>query len=236
MSKQDKVQSKHSLIQDNSLSSATAKAERLKRVRNLANLSREEFCADGEVNITTLISWEIGRFGGLSRKGAATVIARVAKEGVFVTPEWLMHEVGVGPEVQADYKKLSKSKEKIKTDTKLPSEKNRIIEELIIFRTLNKHAVDFVIKDDAMLPHYQPGDYVAGTNRFKDKIKLLIGYDCIVQTADGKIYMRNLQHGPRDNSFNLVSTNLHANAINTIIYDVEVASAAPIIWHRRKEP
>ena len=106
MTKQDKKRAMVTLIQDNSLTSPTAKAERLKRVRNLANLSREDFCADGEVNITTLISWEVGRFGGLSRKGATSVIARVAKEGVFVTPEWLLHEVGAGPDVRVDYKKL----------------------------------------------------------------------------------------------------------------------------------
>src|SRR5579862_8575903 len=105
MRTQDKKRSKTSLIQDNSQSSPIAKAERLKRIRNLANLSREDFC-DGDINLTTLISWEIGRFGGLSRKGASSVIARVAKEGVFVTPEWLLYEVGAGPEVRVDYKKL----------------------------------------------------------------------------------------------------------------------------------
>lgn len=236
MSKQDKTRGKAAHIQDNSFSSPTAKAERLKRVRNLANLSREDFCADGEVNLATLISWEVGRFGGLSQKGAASVIARVAKEGVFVTPEWLLHEIGVGPEVQVDYKKLSKQKTKIKTDTKLPSEKTRIIEELMVFKKLNKHTIDFIVDDDAMLPHYQPGDYVAGTKRFNDKIKSLVGYDCIVQTTDGRILMRSLQRGPRDTSYNLVSTNLQAKAKNAIIYDVELASAAPIIWHRRKEP
>jgi hypothetical protein len=87
-----------------------------------------------------------------------------------------------------------------------------------------------------MLPHYQLGDYVAGTKRFNEKIKLLVGHDCIVQTTDGQILMRNLQGGPRDDSFNLVPTNLQSKIKNAIIYDVELASAAPIIWHRRKEP
>src|SRR5438552_2660970 len=105
MRMRDKKRVKVEHIQGNSLSSPEAKAERLKRIRNLANLSREEFCLDGEVNLATLVSWEVGRFGGLSRKGAGNVIARVAKEGVFVTPEWLLHEVGAGPEVRTDYKK-----------------------------------------------------------------------------------------------------------------------------------
>jgi len=106
----------------------------------------------------------------------------------------------------------------------------------MVFRQLNKHAIDFIVDDDAMLPHYQLGDYIAGTKRFEEKILSLIGYDCIVQTVDGRIYMRNLQRGPRENSFNLVATNLQAKTQNAIIYDVELASAAPVIWHRRREP
>jgi transcriptional regulator with XRE-family HTH domain len=236
MKNKDKKRAKKSLLQDNALSSPESKAERLKRVRNLANLSREEFCADGCVKLATLISWEIGRFGGISRKGAVTVITRVAKEGVFVTPEWLLHEVGVGPEVQADYKKISKPKEKTRSVIKIPTEKNRMVEELLAFKNLNKYAIDYLVNDDTMLPHYHPGDYVAGTSRFDDKIKLLIGYDCIVQTKDGRIWVRHLQQGPRADSFNLVPTNLKTKTKHAIVYDVELASAAPIIWHRRKEP
>ena len=237
MRKKDKKRAKNALLQDKSLSSSSiAKAKRLKRVRNLANLSREEFCSDGEINLATLISWEVGRFGGLSKKGATNIVKRVAKEGVFVTSEWLLYEVGVGPEVRVDFKKLPKQKDNIKMEGRLPSEKTRIMEELMIFKKLNKDSIDFIVHDDAMLPHYQPGDYVAGTKRFKDKIKALIGYDCVVQTSDGQILMRNLQCGPRDDSFNLVPTNLQAKTKNTIIYDVKLASAAPIIWHRRREP
>ena len=66
-------------------------------------------------------------------------------------------------------------------------------------------------------------------------MKLLIGHACIVQTIDGRILMRNLQLGPRDVSFNLVSTNLQIKTNNSIIYDVELVSAAPILWHRRKD-
>lgn len=222
--------------QDDSLTSPKAKAERLKRIRNLANLSREEFCSDGEVNLTTLISWEIGRFGGLSTKGAARAISRVAKEGVFCTREWLLYEIGVGPEVRADYKKLSNQSRMTSNEINLSSEKNNAIEELVLFRSLNKNAIDLIIEDDSMAPHYNIGDVVAGTKRFGEKIKSLISFDCIVQTSDGLLIMRNLQPGPNENSFNLVSTNLRTTAKDAILYDVKIVVAAPIVWHRRKEP
>jgi hypothetical protein len=237
MKNQDKKRTKMTQSQDDSsLSTPEAKAERLKRVRNLANLSRESICDDGTINLPTLISWEIGRFGGLTKKGADNVIARVAKEGVFVTAEWLLHEVGAGPEVQADYKKLIEKKGSAGIERKPLSENNRILEELILFKKLNDNAVDFIIKDTAMTPHYQPGDHVAGTKRVKDKIKSLVGYDCIVETDDGKTLVRNLQYGPTDKTFNLVSINLQSRLKNNIIYNVKLISAAPIVWHRRSEP
>lgn len=235
MQKQDKRPIKGRQIQDDSLASPEAKAERLKRVRNLANLSREEFCSDDSISITTLISWEVARFGGLSRKGAVKVAERVAKEGVFVTPEWLLFEVGSGPDVRVDFKKMSGDHGTVDIEAELPSEKEIIIQELMLFRKLNKQTIDYIIDDDAMLPHYQLGDYVAGTKRFGTKMQSLIGKDCIVQTTDGTILMRSLQPGPRENTFNLVATNLRAKTRNAIIYDVQLACAAPVLWHRRRD-
>lgn len=233
--KQQDIKNEGSFQTSDDLVSSTAKGERLKRIRNLANLSREEFCADGDINLATLISWEIGRFGGLSAKGATRVISRVAKEGVFCTKEWLLYEVGAGPEVRSDYKKLPTLSEQTKITETASSEQSKIIEELILFRKLNKNSIDFIIEDDAMHPHYRIGDYVAGTKRFGEKIKSLITWDCIVQTNDGRIMMRNLQPGPRVNSFNLISTNLHTKVKDAIIYDVNLVVAAPILWHRRKD-
>jgi len=222
-------------VQDDSSISPKAKGERLRRVRYLANLSREEFCSDGGVNLTTLVSWEVGRFGGLSTKGASRVIARVAKEGVFCTLDWLLYEVGAGPEVNVDYKK-SQIKSKSNNSKNYAAENSVIIKELMLFKKINENPIDFVIDDDAMLPYYQINDYVAGTNRFDKKISSLIGLNCIVQINSGRIVMRNLQRGPRANSYSLIATNLQTKIKDSIIYDVELVSAAPILWHRKKEP
>jgi transcriptional regulator with XRE-family HTH domain len=221
--------------QDDSLISPKAKGERLKRIRHLANLTREELCAGSEINLTTLISWEVGRFGGLSAKGASRVIQRVASEGVYCSSEWLLYDIGAGPEVRADYRKTQYQPE-IDNDIRISSDDSILIEELMLFRKLNKHAIDFIIEDDVMFPHYSIGDYVAGTKRFGVKISSLVSWDCIVQINDGRIVMRKLQLGPRNNSYNLISTNLQTKAKDAIIYDVELISAAPILWHRRKEP
>lgn len=236
MTIKDRQYTEQFVAQDNSLTSPKAKGERLRRIRHMANLSRESFCLNSEITLATLISWEVGRFGGLSNKGATRVIARVAKEGVSCTPEWLLYEIGVGPEVRADYKKLNNQTREIDLEQHSLPDKENIIEELILFRKLNKQMIDFIIEDDAMLPHYRVGDYVAGTKRFGTKIASLLSWDCIVQISDGQIIMRNLQEGPRPNSFNLIPTNLHTKVKNAILYDVEIVAAAPILWHRRQEP
>lgn len=221
--------------QDDSLSSPIAKGERLRRIRHLANLSRDEFCSDGQITLATLISWEVGRYNGLSPKGAARVIARVAKEGVFCTSEWLLYEIGVGPEVRVDYKKALTQANIIEAENSI-SHDSIVIEELLLFRKLNKNSIDFMIEDDAMLPHYRQGDYVAGIKRFGTKIATLVSLDCIVQINDGRILMRNLQQGPREQSYNLIPTHLQTKVKDAILYDVDIVSAAPIVWHRRKEP
>lgn len=219
---------------DDLFASPKAKGERLRRIRHLANLSREAFCADGEINLTTLISWEIGRFGGLSKKGAARVIARVAQEGVFCTPEWLLYEIGVGPEVRGDFKKLHHQANDHDDEMTTISQNEIIVKELMFFRSLNKNTIDFIVNDDAMLPHYQVGDYVAGVKRYGSKIGSLISLDCIVQLNDGRVLMRNLQAGP-DSSFNLIPTNLKTQTCDALFYSVELIAAAPVLWHRRKD-
>lgn len=221
------------------LVSPKAKGERLKRIRHLTNLTREEFCEGSEINLATLISWEVGRFGGLSSKGAKRVITRAAKEGVFCSLEWLLYEIGAGPKVRVDYKKANQAQaaaEKNNLSEDAEEENAIIIEELMLFRKLHKQAIDFIVDDDGMLPYYQLGDYIAGTKRYAKNIKALIGYDCIIQTKDGHLTFRKLQMGPRDNSFNLVCVNLQAKTKDLITYDVELATAAPVIWHRKKEP
>lgn len=78
-------------------STPEARAKRLRRVRNLANLSRKALCEDGLINVNTLKGWELGRYGGLPKDGAEKIIQRIAREGVHCTLDWLLHEIGPGP-------------------------------------------------------------------------------------------------------------------------------------------
>jgi hypothetical protein len=74
-------------------SSPQARGERVRRVRNMANLSRPALCDKSDFKIDTLIGWEVARHGGLTEKGAQKLIHRIAQEGVICTVEWLLHEL-----------------------------------------------------------------------------------------------------------------------------------------------
>lgn len=223
------------LIKNNQLAelnhSITLRAKRLKRIRNLANLTREELCATTDINQYTLVGWENARFGGLSYKGAEKVIARIKKEGVHCTVEWLMEGRGSEPSVNP-----------IPTIPKEElcnlNEEVIMTYELEFFKAKNSLAVDLIVDDDGMLPQYHRGDIVAGKKRIGNEIEAVIGTDCIVQIKSGEILLRNIRGGKlkQGKSYTLVCTNPFITRKPSVVSDVELIYAAPIIWHRKKDP
>lgn len=225
-------------LPSNSQEAGTPKkrGERLKRIRNLANLTRTQMCSEGDISVHTLSGWEIGRFGGLTYAGAVRVIKRVAQEGVHCSIEWLLNEIGVGPTVASDYKAALAAQETDHDESNNTDEEKLIVNELLLFKQQNKNSIDFIVEDDAMTPHYSIGDYVAGKRRYKNKIETIIGLVCIVQTAEGKTLLRTVMKGEKDNTYHLICSNSLTKIKEPIIYNTTLVSAAPITWHRKKEP
>ncbi len=211
-------------------SSPDARAERLRRIRNLANLSREQMCEDGLINMNTYKGWEIARYGGLPVDGAERVISRVAREGVLCTSDWLLHEVGTGPLIQPDYYRV---REEPASYQVLKNCEQAIIHELLVFRSQFPGSLDFKIEDNGLSPYYYIGDYVAGIKRFGEDIASLVGENCIVQTANGRTYARNLRAGGKPGKYTLQCLNPQTSVQNPIMYDEELVCAAQIIRHYR---
>jgi transcriptional regulator with XRE-family HTH domain len=214
---------------------ALARGERLRRVRNLANLDRKDLCDGKELNIHTLKGWETGRYGGLSEKGARRVIQRVASEGVFLNLEWLMHNVGVGPTVVTDYHRIQQvPAEYAHQVQRFEEEDLLIIKELRLFRKHYKYTLDLIVADTSMAPLFQPGDYVAGVARTGKHIADAVGENCIVQTMRGEIFFRKVMKGATEGSYNLVAINPEANLEKPILYDMKIISCAPVVWKRTR--
>lgn len=212
-------------------STPEARAERLRRVRNMANLKREQMCDDGQMNVNTYKGWEIARYGGLPIDGAERVIARVSQEGVVCSLDWLLYGTGMGPYTIPNSSKLTIGAGGIKACDRLTISEQLINNEIILFRKQYIDTMDYKIEDDGLSPHYLPGDYVAGIKCHGENIQTLVGNHCIIQTTDGKLQARYIKQGNFPGKYLLLCTNLDTGVKNPACYDVTLLSAALIIRH-----
>jgi len=156
------------------------------------------------------------------------------EKGVVCDFNWLMFGIGNGPRIQQVF--IVEEKEAHYELLPESMEEKQIISELEHFRSLHENSIDLVITDDTMRPFYEEGELVAGINRFKNRLKSAIGLNCIVQTKDGKVLLRRVQEGTETGRFILTSLNTQTQSPDAILYNVELISAAPVIWRRRKNP
>lgn len=215
-------------------STPLARAKRLIRVRHLANLSREAMCANGELNMFTIRGWELAKHGGLPPKGALKIIDRVAKEGVFCTVDWLLHEEGEPPRVVIEKRDIIL--DEIQQSLSDLTYNQMIDRELAYFYHIHDHATHYKIKDNTMFPTFEVGDVVAGLKLYEEKIESLMGKNCIVQLSDGSILFRKLHSITSNGLCSLVARNTAIDIDELIKKDVEVIYAAPVIWHRKGNP
>ncbi len=215
-------------------SSPEARGKRVRRLRNMANLSRQLMCQGEEFKLDTLIGWELARHGGLTEKGALKLINRLAREGVSCSVEWLMHELGTGPKIIANF--VSTEENLPKKSTIAKNEDKYIIEELLLFKKHNQDSIELHVPDNCMAPVYNKDDYVAGIKCYQDKFQSIIGFDCIVRPSEGEILLRRLIKGNVLGHYTLLPINFSREQSPVILINVNLVFAAPVIWHRRKMP
>lgn len=196
-----------------SKSSPRARGERLKKLRNMANLSRRQICADCNLNLSTYKGWEIARHGGLPLDGAKKIIMKIAKIGVTCSPDWLLHGKGNEPFVLP---KMAKCKD-------------NIAKEISLFKLMTDEAVSTEIIDDGLYPIFQPGDFVAGIKH--QDLSSIIGHYCIVQLSNNEIVVRKIEAGSLQDHYTLTCTNENSKINNPTLRDQKLIFAAPIIRH-----
>lgn len=222
------------------------RADRLRKLRGLANLTREDMPSyNSGITLFSIRSWENSRFGGLPLDGAEKVIRRVTREGVKCSLEWLIHGIGAPPEGTVLEKSLDEEEQEnqeiaaqIEEEQKelLDNESLLIAEELAFFNKQFKKTLDFKVEDDGLAPLYKPGEYVAGIERLKKNFSTLAGLDCIVFIEGNKTYLRRFELGSTKDRFTLRCTNPNTSVTQPTLYDVKVLRAAPVIRHYQKDP
>jgi HTH-type transcriptional regulator, cell division transcriptional repressor len=215
-------------------SSPMARGKRLKTVRMMAGLTRNGLEDKYGISASTIQSWEAAKAGGLTERGVQRVIPVLQQEGIFCTSDWLLYGVGSPP--QPTNLDLPKTEEAPPLPLVGLTEDKAIIQELLTFRELNTNVIDMVVTDDGMQPYYNSGDYVAGKRKSKEILNRALGLDCIVETSNNEILLRRLKIGSKPGVYTLVCTNPDTTVIIPTLYDLELISAAPIIWHRRHDP
>jgi transcriptional regulator with XRE-family HTH domain len=215
-------------------SSSEYRAKRLKMLRNLANLSRQELCNLAIININTLKGWERGRYGGLPLDGAKKILNAALPRGVQCTLDWLLHEIGVGPKVNTDILKIKRIGARHQKKINQTEEEKLIINEILLFRKQFGNTIDFMVEDDGMAPLYNKGEYVAGIMRTGENIKKLVSTNCVAQLASGKILLRNIRSGTEKHKYSLFCINQQSTVIEPVLHNVELLCAASIIRIFRK--
>lgn len=238
MKKKAKYKKKVPIICEGSL--PKNKADRLRKIRGLANLTRENLASEGSgITLYSVRSWETARFGGLSLDGAQKVIKRVALEGVKCTLEWLLHGLGVAPEgtiLEKDKNDETTTQRETRQREIIDNEALLITEELAFFKKQFKRTLDLRVEDDGLSPLYLPGEYVAGIERYKKDFASLIGLNCIVITDQHKTYLRRLQLGTKRNRFTLECINTSTSVETPTLCNVKLLRAAPITRHYMRDP
>lgn len=210
-----------------------ARGKRLKTARMMTGLTRNALEKKYNISASTIQSWEAAKAGGLTERGVNRILPVLHKEGVTCTADWLLHGIGTGPQPTTHVSPPSSPEEAPIPNNELPEDK-AIIRELLAFRHLHAGATDLVVLDNGMEPHYHVGDYVAGVKRTKEKITDVLDTDCIVQTIENTILFRRLKKGSQPGLYNLICINPNTTVFETTLYNQTLMSAAPVIWHRRK--
>lgn len=206
--------------------------ERLKYIREkLLKLSRAHIHKKYGLSPDTLAAWENGKIK-ISEKGVDRCIKIYSAENLIVSREWLLAGEGLSPNFSFDLHRYFNTLETSKP-TAIVDDNLLLAKEIEYFRSLSPNTITGLISSEDMLPVYACGDHVGGRLRYGKDIGTCIGKNCIVRTKDGSTYIRRVAKRPNSRGYNLVCLNPGwVGNPEPIIFDIEIACAAPIIWHR----
>lgn len=208
--------------------SPEARAKRLRYVRNeVIHKSRPYLTKKYGIPPSTLQNWEDLRFGGLTEEGARRMVEIFKGEGFNCTLQWLLYSIEDDP----NHGQLAGDRA---VDIQSMTDAAKLAEELKVFHRLHASAVDYVVTDDGLAPCPMPGDYVAGERYFEQDLHKALGLFCIAQTYEGQTLTRKVEAGTKANCYTLICSNPHTTVEKPIIKDVQLFSAAPILWIRKR--
>lgn len=203
-------------VGDQPTSSAKARGQRLRALREALRLSRALVAQACQVSASTIQSWETARFGGMTENGAAILARYFNSLDSKISIEWLLFGLGVDPllTTQKDFVAASAWQQPVTL-------RDAILKELRLFHSHTVNAMDLIVPDNRLAPFIKKGDFVAGKRLFGEEIKQALGELAIVQLISGETVARKLEQGEKH------------YCLSGFIDEVELFSAAVIVWLRR---
>lgn len=204
---------------------------RIRMARSLLPLNRTEFCQKHGLNRYTIQAWEIGR-NKIGVSSLRKFCEALGKEGIFCSPEWLLHGQGDAPfkigsrglEIKAERSWVKQAKPNV-------NETQEIENEAEFFKKSQTKAGHTVVvlqlADNAMEPFYARGDYVGSRAVPGGLVDQLLGQPCVIEIGAGNFVVRRLLTA--GNSYLLVPADFHAKAAVL----EKLGNVFEIVWHRK---
>ena len=136
---------------------------RIKMLRILLNLSRDDFCKRHNLNFNTVTSIELDRLK-LSSKQLKKILHAFHQEGISVEESWIRDAKGTPPS---------------HSFCGYPSSQENILREWTRSFLQSRHTIIATVSGKSMEPFYEDGDLVGGV--WNTNPHSLIGKRCIVQ-------------------------------------------------------
>ncbi len=206
------------------------RGDRIKSARMLAGHTRQSFAESSGISANTIRAWEEppANRNGITSNGAKRITEALNNGGVYCTEDWLLFGKGPGPTLINDAPSLDDP------DNIEWGQEEAVFRDINAFKSNNPSPLVTIITDDAMVPFYSYGDYVAGTRRVGDNIRALIGLNCIVEVGD-RTLVRRISMVDQNNHYTLTALNMDPNIPDPVMSDVTINTAAQVVWHRSRE-
>lgn len=134
-----------------------ARGRRLKQLRAIANMTRDELAERTGVSRASISYWENATYSGLSHKGAEKIVAAMIEKGVQCTIGWLLLGLGIEP-----YVIDRRGEPSVALSSDPQKGVQRADQEIALFTSLYPQAVVIEVSHAGMSPVFEPGDRVGG--------------------------------------------------------------------------
>jgi transcriptional regulator with XRE-family HTH domain len=187
--------------------------ERIRMLRIVLGISREDFCKKYGINFNTLTSIELDRLK-ISAKQLGKIVDAFVKEGLYIGALWIMEAKGTPPT------RMLPANAESKED---------FLEKWARFFEDNVNTVIHQIKSDHMEPFYSRDDLVGGA--WNSAPHTLLGKRCIVQ-HNQHVHLGVLFH--HKDVFSVIPSNPQSHHAN-VLFPIASVRIAEVLWHIRKQ-